>query len=373
MGTNFYKTSHEEPPGTFITDEESGTTLSSSSAPGWLVYAKFHFGLTNTTPGPGGGITETHIRSDVTELHLHTGLLESDQIHKLVLLSSIVNEAYGAENPQSPWKPQIVVSNQIGFTNISLLGSQLDANDSYFGPVAVNAQLNATPQVSGFNNYVFHVSLGGHKIVRLNRTYHPDFHFPSLGAVSVPSLLRIQAIYFTASLLLGKDNDAKIRDLSVQASTNSGSVYRSDDVPAYVEFRISDGPSNMCVYTGTSLPVFSTNFSGKQYFDLADPASAERLVHNGSSNLKIVNSINYNGPKLGLTALGAQPALTVLVDNAGPVTAAHEWGHSCGLDHRGLPQNPGPTEEAIMADPFSLQAKHINRFERDAMLQYQGP
>ncbi len=68
---------------------------------------------------------------------------------------------------------------------------------------------------------------------------------------------------------------------------------------------------------------------------------------------------------LGTTVLGERN--TVMVRNAGILPYVHEWGHQCGLGHRGTGSNPGAVQDALMGYPASVIGPKVNRRERDVI------
>jgi hypothetical protein len=183
------------------------------------------------------------------------------------------------------------------------------------------------------------------------------------------------------SALLATDDDAKIplNDPSVIVTNAAGSVYRSDDVPFFVEFNLTNGPTNYCFYTRSMEPVFplsfgSLNLGSSNYFDIIEDEHLLELINAGGANVKIVKSIdtqNSNGSVPGATLRGLKPASLVLVGGAGSITCVHERGHSCGLEHRGHTNNPGNIYDGVMGYPSAIYSgDEVNRFERETMNGY---
>ena len=372
-GTNFYSSRYEEPPGTLIDEQQFPLALSPESFSG-LVYAKFNYHVSFQV----GNQFDEHTRSDLTKIHLHTAVCSPDRFDRFVLLSATVNEAFGAINPQSPWRPLLFSSNAIPFDKISLLGQQINADSMTFRKLGCNGTFDATPIINGLTNYVFNVSIAAHKIVNLTWSFHQMFQIESN---TPPTRAGLQAKFDAGSVILGTDDDVKTPDSdpSVAYSTNASSPYRTDDVPVYVEFKISDGPTNLSYFTRTLRPVFPIDFGPSRYFNIVSMEDLDQLLNWTGANLKLVKKIMIPGIGTGngVAKQGVKPASIVLAESATDVTCIHEWGHSCGLYHRastdtnGVPLNPGPTLNAIMGPPtLVIDRKEVNRFERDAMNNY---
>jgi hypothetical protein len=77
----------------------------------------------------------------------------------------------------------------------------------------------------------------------------------------------------------------------------------------------------------------------------------------------------------GVAKTSEKPANIVLAEYATEVSCVHEWGHSCGLEHRGetingVVPNPGPTNAAIMYGLGVSGRSKVNRFKRGVMNSY---
>lgn len=337
----------------------------------------FHtYGYTNqhTTPPPGW--MRSLYRQDDTRLHLHTGLLESNQIAKFVLLSVSATYASGLDFPEDAWPENSSVavsttSGSIAFSNITCLQNVPNADSKMFLALSPSRADDATPSVTPNTNFFFGVSVLDHHYVELTRSYHPLFDKPP---ANTPRLSILKLLYHQGSLILGTDHDAKIPDgdPSVAESTNASSLYRNDDAPAYVEFRIFDGPLTTNVYTRDLRPVFPSPWNNQKYYNIESPTDAQNLLGNANSNIKQVNSIDINGQQYaGLTFAGVRS--TLLSEMANAVTVIHEFGHSCGLEHRdftnalGQLVNPGSLGNAVMDGTNYMSNVEINRVERDAI------
>lgn len=264
-------------------------------------------------------------------------------------------------------------------TNIALFNTHLNADGMVFRSFLPNNIYPATPVVNGGTNYEFYLDVVSHKVVPLTWAYHEMFHAPPNTAV--PSLSDWQQKYDAGSRILARDDDQKIPpgDPSVASSTNATSLHRTDDSPVYVEFKLSLGPTNYCSITRTLLPVFPTNYATTNFFNIRSDFDVLDLVNGIAANVKIVKDIDtpLYGNLNGLTLNGVKPSATIMVENVLIETPIHEWGHSCGLYHRGevstngVLLNPGsPTNNAVMSLPSGSARTEVNWFERDAMNSY---
>jgi len=72
-----------------------------------------------------------------------------------------------------------------------------------------------------------------------------------------------------------------------------------------------------------------------------------------------------------LAALRVKPARILLPYDYTSLACVHEWGHSCGIVHRGLSGNPGPADgTGVMTLTNVASQVEINRYERDQMNNY---
>lgn len=351
--------------------------------------------------GPNGGGTTYFTREIQTKLELHTptnnsrfNLLRASA-RTVVLQNTICTAGPFVEVHHYPYDQHLEAFYDVAWTNnpctnitpslISIGSYFADADGNVFLPhLKSSFTYDVTPAVSGVNDYSFNVTVGTHKIEPLTWSYHQQFHVNTNGPPLVPKLSDWQSKFDAGSELLATDHDAKIplNDPSVIETNTSGSVYRSDDVPTYVEFNLSEGPTNYCQYTRRIWPAVFPHptFSSSNYFQIRFVTDLETLVASGGANLKIVKDIKI--PQGGLDGYEnhfTKPTSIVLAESAPADTCVHEWGHSCGLRHRGeldvitgVVMNPGPVSDAIMRSGFSMGYTNartkVNRFERKMMI-----
>jgi hypothetical protein len=268
---------------------------------------------------------------------------------------SVVGTSYncGTEN----WVP----GQNVPFSSIQELSKPVDANNKVFYLANNNSGVYAQPVVSGVANYDFSVTVAPHKQVSLSYSLHPRFVDNNL----VPTLLSMQQHMQDASSRIATDDDARIPD-GDPAGNND------DDVPAYIEFLIGDG--QLYLYGGVNRPVFPTNLRTWGHYDITELGKLDAVIDYEGSNIKLVNSINVPGVGTpgritdGVAKNPSNPARFVATRWAGSNVLLHEFGHCCGLSHRGLPQNPGSTANAVMW--YDSGANEINRYERGKLNAY---
>jgi hypothetical protein len=264
------------------------------------------------------------------------------------------------------------IAGPVSFTSLGLLGEQINADNMLFKQLCARSNLVVNPSVTGTSNYFFDVKVESHKIVPLTRAYHKWFEKPPI-YTPIPPLTNLQVVFNDGSKILAKDDDTRIPDSdpSVAFSTNASSLYRSDDVPAYVEFRISDSTLQTNDYTPRRpAPTFPTNFASKAYYAILAKEKASDLLSWGGANIKQVKSMEWaNKTYHGWACTSCKPANMVLVYNASASVAVHEWTHNCGSRHRnevidGVLYNPGPGNNALMASNlYLIGSGMINRYE----------
>jgi hypothetical protein len=349
---------------------------------GWTV--NYSGGNTNSQGEPDWGLTYSCARSDAATLHLHVGTPHTNAPgvwYKWVLLSAGATNAVPAfsrdpasVNDTGSLAPTALDS-VVSFSNMTLLNEALDANSKVFKQMIARTNVDVNPVVSGASNYFFDVKVVAHKIVPLTRAYHPAYEQP-VNLASVPSLTNLQGLFNEGSKILAHDDDEKIpdEDPRVAPSDDPYSLYRRDDVPVYVEFRLSDGPTNLCCYNRRLLPVFPIGLYRLTYFNVLSMDDLDRIHATCSANVKQIRSINIQdyGEDIG-GAAAQQSKSIILAECASSVTTIHEWGHLCGLAHRASSANPGPLEDGVMSTPTvftNILRNEVNRFERNAMNAY---
>lgn len=340
------------------------------------------FGDTNVGGSTGG--RSYAARQDDTQLHLHTGQLETNEFSKWVLLSvtasaqwpvytlyAVVDVYDAPPLPQDGSVTRFLHAANIPFSNITCRSTVPNADNKIFLPHPTASTFDATPFVTPDTNFFFSVSIIPHPVVPLTRAFHPLFDQPPS---TVPRLTTLRLKYFEGSKILANDAGVKIpdNDSSVAFNNNETSLYRNDDAPAYVEFRIAEGPMTTNVYSRTFQSVFTPPWHDQKYLDIVTQTAAFSLLGNAQANIKQVKTIGYNGKTLAaVTAPGLRS--TILADIANPVTVIHEFGHSCRLEHRGETNgvgqnlNPGNGGNAVMDPNTDLTNVKINRYERDVI------
>ncbi len=359
---------------------------------------KARFNLSGTGDGfMGTNGTTAWGRQMETRLHLHTPTNNSRFIVLEATARSVVlrNTLYTGfpfsgirdwpfeqdlEALFDVWMPDNPCTN-ITPSLISIGAFPASADGDLLFPLLSGVIYDVTPAVSGMTDYSFNVTVGPHKIVPLTWSYHQMFHRNTNSSPGVPTLSDWQDKFDQGSELLGTDNDAKIplHDPSVTGNNHGGTIYRGDDVPVYVEFNLTNGPTNYCFYTRSMEPVFPhPDFSSSNYFTIGTQARLDALLAWTDANVKIVQSIDLGeGPVRGAENYFTPPTSIVLAaDTADAVTCVHEWGHSRGIRHRAEPDpitgvvaNPGPPMNAVMGKTtVVIPMNKVNRYERSLMV-----
>ncbi len=350
-------------------------------------YEHADYGRTNASeyPEPGNWVTNTltHVVNIDTTIKLHTGVSDNNVLYgrtnKFTLITIL---AYGN-------------GGAIEFTNITAREPVNADNQVFFTGDPPNSVIDVTPGLPAtYSNYTFHAGAGGHKIVKLSRLYHPYFDDCFLtngtltnGVTAYPHLWDLQDKFDEGSRILAKDDDAWpsgwIKDTNslvvAGSSSFSTNVYQNDDVPFPVEFEISNAAgvsANNVWYYDT----FPAEFSDDDYFDVAHMYNRFELDAL-AGNIKQVNSCPYSiefYQKWSWGEADAIPGRSMVIRADAPgIVYIHEWGHMCGIHHRGEPTNPGNTNYAIMHEntiavtnsvgTISYDNKMINRYERQLM------
>ena len=318
-------------------------------------------------------------RVDNTTIDLHTGVHPSNYWFKFVLLDVAASKVddLSVSIYDSIWPDQmdgtvapLLNTPALSWSNISVLGEQLNADGCIFKKLAPSSTYNATPQVTGADNYFYWVQVPDHQLVNLSRSYHPLFDVPPFSPqpyVPPPALTNLQEHYNNVSVMLGTDDDTKIPDSDPSAAQSSdpNSVYRSDDAPTYLEFLLFNGPSITNVLTRRLSPVFPAQYKARKFYRITFEADAITLLQWTGANVKQVKSIVYGGSaKDGLANQPSSPASILLLHTPSGVAGPHEWCHTIGIDHRGLTSNPGPLAQALMNPTNYANGGKVNRYER---------
>jgi hypothetical protein len=269
-----------------------------------MLYANIgYLGFTNTignTNYGGEGQSVCNWRYDATRLDLHVGTQVSNLWYRWVLLKATASAITSAgdwdgvyfEGDNSLATPY---GYDLSYSNITLLGQNLNADNEVFMQFRPSSNLCINPTVA-VSNFSFNVTIVPHKVVSLTRTYHPLFEkAPTTNPI--PSLHYLQCQFNIASDALALDNDIRIseNDQRVAISNDPSSLYRSDDAPTYIEFRISNGALRTNQYSPRRCsPTFPTNFTRHVFYDITDDSLVELLMDHPFANIKIVLGIKYH-------------------------------------------------------------------------------
>ena len=146
------------------------------------------------------------------------------------------------------------------------------------------------------------------------------------------------------------------------------------------EFRVTDGPTNLCFYNRQLKPIFPIGLCSLRYFQVSGWSDAKFIHSNCLANVKLLKSLNL--PNFGdVKGYALEPLNSIILTEAASVTTpVHEWGHLCGLEHRnamtnGINLNIGPTHDGIMSETDNMYypRKTVNSWEKNFMNAYPGP
>jgi hypothetical protein len=260
---------------------------------------------------------------------------------------------------------------------ISALGNipNVDGNGKIYQLFWTRAEEPLEIEVSdeSYRSYVLNISVERPPLVPMTRAYHPGLATDGEG----PSLADLVSKCISAELILGLDADELIPDDDLRVVNDSGNtnfnegLFLEDDVPVYVEFRVTD--AKVVLTNGTIGPIFSEPYHDDKFLHIRTAQDKADLVTWTGANIKQVSTyaepgVPYGG---GAAALGIQPPLIMLSSLADGPILAHEWGHTRGVEHRGMASNPGPTDNALMRPVRSggLEGNpdKVNRNERQVM------
>jgi hypothetical protein len=313
-------------------------------------------------------------RVDDTHLHLHTGLNALNNNYKYVLITSAASRVDSLSlgftdtfTPDSGSVAPYATYTGLSWSNITVLGKPLNADSCVLIKTTPAATNDATPTITGASNYTFAVEIIQQSVESLTRLYHPLFDVPPF-TVPVPKLLDLQNHFNNGTDFLAEDNDTKINDSDPVAavSTNTSSVYLSDDVPTYVEFEVTDGPTVTNVLTRRTGPVFPSAYKSAEFYRVRSNPSADALLAISDATIKIVKTLQYSGGAAdGLAPIGTSSIL--LIHTLPGIAGPHEWGHTRGLEHRGTSSNPGPITNALMNPSNYTNDYKVNRYERSLL------
>jgi hypothetical protein len=130
------------------------------------------------------------------------------------------------------------------------------------------------------------------------------------------------------------------------------------------------------------------NLQGDQFFEIRTEIDLDRLQEGWPlvqwKTVKLIQTPKYGKP-IALTLRPSTPENTVATPVFENQTTVHEWGHACGIAHRGKlyedPEgsgnwvilNPGDPQGALMLEYENLDfnpGSEVNRNERNLMYGY---
>jgi hypothetical protein len=243
------------------------------------------------------------------------------------------------------------------------------------------------------------------KQITLARSFHPKFN--QVGPR--PTRQRLQSQFHGGAVAAAEDGDpypdGYIPDDDPRVNPEYSNpeflidLYLNDDVPVYLEFHIKDGPTyEDLFYGGPPGPYFppdwvtdgdgTYNLQGDQFFEIRTEIDLDRLQEGWPlvqwKTVKLIQTPKYGKP-IALTLRPSTPENTVATPVFENQTTVHEWGHACGIAHRGKlyedPEgsgnwvilNPGDPQGALMLEYENLDfnpGSEVNRNERNLMYGY---
>lgn len=353
-------------------------------------YTDFSYDSFSVTPAPSqwayhkgtepwiGYYAGTNIYNIKTEVDLLTGDGHTNKTHKYILLSATATRLETVPDPNDPYS-SIAEQTPIAAGEFTVNSKNPDIDNNVFLKTSYNQTRDVTPQMNftTYSNHIFSIAVVPIKVVNLTRTFHPKF----LETGDGPTLADIQAKFDEGTEGLARDDDDEyaLNDPTITTSTNSASLYRTDDVPTYIEFIIHDvvglastySYSNQVVQT-TNKSVFPISLHGEQFYIISTFDDLEMVMTNTCSDIKQVKS--FSGT-VGTNTIGRawyvkHPAQIAIKEDANAAAYLHEWGHSAGLKHRDEPPNYGPTSGALMNQYNDSNNWKVNRYEREVLLGY---
>jgi hypothetical protein len=278
-------------------------------------------------------------RSKDTWLEIATG--GSERNSKFVLLTAY-GSAYTSWTSSGIDGPVPTGGYSLAWDQLTLMGSGLNPDHRRFRKVPANTTLAATPS-STVSSYSFSVGIEPHKLQVLSVSRHPGANNRDW-----------QTAFDIGSETLGKDDDG------------NGNTGAFEDEGCYVEFLIKPASNQ----------TFPAAYQDDIYNNLRDEFRMFELAGATFANLKTVSSIEttQNNVTTSHAAFAnAIPGVSVVLTAGAPaITTVHEYGHLCGLDHRGEGNNtqgydPG---KAIMGQPNAPGANEVNGYE---LGYFEGP
>ncbi len=247
---------------------------------------------------------------------------------------------------------------------ITIMGRELDSDGNVYVELQKNQKHPVAPVPKKKGNFAkVNVTVGPPKVVSMTWIRHPHFG-------NTPTLKNIQDHFNKgATNLLAKDDDGVLTD----ADAKKQNKWKSDDVPLYVKFKITQSPQTWGdVTTNINGTNITFHFAATNYWDIRIENDARDLLRYGNfANIRQVKSMSWDNKVVGgKTTLGLDKM--IIDEESAPLTCIHEWGHMCDVDHRGEPSNassgdPFEDAKAIMYFfPYS-ESVEINRDERQTI------
>ncbi|MCP5527885.1 MAG: PPC domain-containing protein [Verrucomicrobiales bacterium] len=252
---------------------------------------------------------------------------------------------------------------------ITVASNRVDAD----GLVMLQVPKGETPDISAeiachWYQYDIEVEANKPKIVRMTWSRHPDL------TGGKPDL---QPVFDEGAALLARDDDDPHRDDEL------GLDKTVDDVPTYMEFII---PRARHATFPAAYDIPPTNqvvdFTAAIYNTVREPGHLNHLLDARFANVKYVARISIDGLEMAGYATPGRPSVVLAHFHYSPMNtngvvelngriAVHEYGHTAGLEHRGVPLPDGtipnegdPDDATALMHRYYPNGDEVNRFER---------
>ncbi len=291
-------------------------------------------------------LTGTYTRSAESQIRLFTGSTPWPKTHRWFrIYCDAVDKTDGStidySSYNNPNEPNTVYYGEgFEYYDILLGGKTRNPDNCVFIKYPTNTIQNITPQINNCSWYQYDAGLIGHKVVSMTVSKHP----------SISTMPDFQTAFDDASEFLAYDYDGVVGNEI------------TDDVSTYVEFNISIA----------NLPSFPSPYNASAFNYITNRLKLEALYYATFSNVKYVSDINIviNRNESWHPLAFSIPFVSGIVTTTNSANVlAHEYGHSAGLEHRGMGAglgyaNPGNTNDitALMhsVDGGGLE---VNAFE----------